>query len=284
MVVLQKGDHLPTVAFVQALLNARRANSIKVDGDFGALTKAAVAQFQTATKCSAPNGNIDANTWNRLCNGTDAIVKDTLDIATPEALDCLEQMKKNNINPIVIGAMSNSIAQLITNIIQDTPRKKLVLLRFYGHGGAGFQNMGTGKERLVIGDIYGVSVTYDGIQTVIQQGSSQSAQLYTNTIRYSTINLQNLEYIKEILQRLKPYFHPYGSIEFHGCQVGRGVDGKSFLNQIADIVGVPASASVISQYVVLVQKFMGAVTTGCPNGSTLKEWSLNLPPYNESLP
>ena len=278
MITVQLGDRLPTVATVQRLLNARRDTAILVDGAFGPITQNAVRDFQRMTHCSTVNGRVDNATWNRLNQGMNFTVHDVIDITDPELLLDLGVIERYNDHPIVFGGMSNAVEQMVNLVISRTPNGSLVLLRFDGHGNQGIQVIGVGRGWI---DIFGTQRPHNERNIPDAQ-----IELYRNTIRYSSVSgsQKNLRYVRDFLSRLRPCFSPYGSIEFHGCRIALGAEGRSFMQEVSDIVGVPATGSLISQDVGTVQRFMGTTFTGCPNGVSLKDWSGSLPELNVSLP
>jgi hypothetical protein len=287
MITVQRGDYLPTVAAVQVLLNARRDIAIPVDGAFGPITQNAVCDFQRMTNCSPVTGRVNNATWNRLNQGVNFIVHDAIDIADPVLLTDLDVIRAYNNHSIVIGGMSNSVEQIINTIIRSTVRGTLILVRFDGHGRSGEQFAGFGLTSIVLTAMFGASVPRNPAETNRRYGvdnANSLRQLFTNTITYSIISRESLAAIREFLSRLRPYFSPYGSIEFHGCRVARGAQGRHFMYEVSDIVGVPASGGLVSQSVGTVQSFEGATFTGCPNGLSLREWATNLPGLNTSLP
>jgi peptidoglycan hydrolase-like protein with peptidoglycan-binding domain len=273
MIELQERDNLPTVAVVQTLLNNKLSLSIPVDGDFGSITKKTIQEYQKTTKCSNPSGNIDFLTWNRLALGMNFKVHDVIDVTDPKFLDDVKNISKYNPHPFVIGGMSNGVEALINMIVNSTAKGSMVLLRFDGHGGDGVQGVSFGRGWV---DVFGV--------TKPAKPSEESIQLFKQTVRYSTINLNDLFLIYDILARLKPCFSPYGSIEFHGCHVAGGVKGKKFIQMVSNIVKVPVTGSLISQSFSASQRFEGPVITACPNGLSLKDWSRNLPEINICIP
>ena len=62
--ILTQGDRGASVRELQALLNAKGA-SLVIDGEFGAVTKAAVVRFQQQNGLTA-DGTVDATTWAAL--------------------------------------------------------------------------------------------------------------------------------------------------------------------------------------------------------------------------
>lgn len=71
MVILQRGDHLPTVAGVQTLLNVHVPSQqrLEVDGAFGPLTEEAAKWFQREIMHARPTGIINGEVWRVLSQG-----------------------------------------------------------------------------------------------------------------------------------------------------------------------------------------------------------------------
>jgi hypothetical protein len=276
MINVRLGDQLPTVATVQTLLNARRNTPILVDGSFGPITQNAVRDFQRMTQCSIISGRVDNATWHRLNQGMNLAVEDVIDITDPLLLQDLKALQSFRCSITVMGGMSNAVEQAISLIVNKVPQGSLVLLRFNGHGNNGRQVVGAGRGWV---DMFGTPQPHDPRK--IKPWQATAIQQIKD---YSLISLKGLRYIKDFLSLLKPCFSPYGSIEFHGCSIAGGVDGKPFLKSVSQIVGVPAVGSLIKQHTGNVGRFEGTTFTGCPNDISLKEWSANLPILNMSLP
>lgn len=88
------------------------------------------------------------------------------------------------------------------------------------------------------------------------------------------------------LSLLRPLFHPCGSVEFHGCQVGGRQVGRTMLRKFADIVGVPAVGARTRQMTADAVRFRGPVEVVCPFGVSLRQWAKSLrairsSPFNE---
>jgi peptidoglycan hydrolase-like protein with peptidoglycan-binding domain len=276
MLDIRIGDFLPTVAVVQTLLNARLEMStpITVDGAFGISTENAVKNFQRKTNCSDIDGIVGTATWNRLSQGMGFTVKDVIDVTDPDLAYDEVITRKYNPNPIIIGGMSNAVEHVINLIVNSTPNGSLLLIRFDGHGNAGVQGVGIGTTDIVLTAIYGKNKPSN-----MKDIDERNTELFRNTIIFSTISVKNLKF----LARLRPCFSPYGSIEFHGCEVAKYEKGRSFMKEVSKITGVPASGSLYTQQVGQIRRFIGQTYTGCPNGLSLKEWSAALPSINMSF-
>ncbi|HTU62269.1 MAG TPA: hypothetical protein VMF89_27610, partial [Polyangiales bacterium] len=78
------------------------------------------------------------------------------------------------------------------------------------------------------------------------------------------------------LSLLRPLFHPSGSVEFHGCQVGGRQVGRNMLQKFADIVGVPAVGARTRQLTSDAVRFSGQVEIACPAGVSMRHWAKHL--------
>jgi hypothetical protein len=276
MINVRIGDQLPTVAIVQILLNARRDKPIVVDGAFGSKTQRAVRDFQRKTGCSTVSGHVDNATWKRLNQGMNLGVEDVIDVTDPLLLTDLKALQSFNSSITVMGGSSNAVEGAITLIVHKAHNGSLVLLRFNGHGNHGRQVVGAGRGWV---DMFGTPKPKDPKKITPYQASA-----IQDMMNYSLISYKGLKYIKDYLARLKPCFSPYGSIEFHGCSIAGGADGKPFLRAISQIVGVPATGSFTKQHTGHVGRFEGTTFTGCPNEISLEDWAASLPELNMSLP
>lgn len=121
----------------------------------------------------------------------------------------------------------------------------MVLLRFHGHGTRGIQGLTDGKEIEV----------------------------------YSEFNRRVLDTMVGVVARLRSVFHPFGSAELHGCQVGAGSAGDRLLQGLCTAWGVPVSAGVRDQEGgdFRTFRFEGPTVTACPHGVGLKAWASALP-------
>jgi hypothetical protein len=100
-------------------------------------------------------------------------------------------------------------------------------------------------------------------------------------IERADIALQNLREIRPVLARLRPIFGPYGCVQFMHCETGGGPNGRRMLQQVADILGVPASAGVQTQYGggTKTFRFEGPTFTAVPGGGSLATWCRELPNF-----
>lgn len=244
---LQYGDKLPAVGVIQKLLNQTRA-TLTVDGIYGSRTRAAVIDFQRLCRLS-PDGVVGENTWPRIrANGLLPVV-DCIDVFDP-SLSKLEakDIRRAGGNPVVIGGMCNGVERAVSHILSKS--QNIFLLRFHGHGTRGVASISTGH-----------------------------GELDPDMIHRGDISLSNLEDIRFIIARLRGVFGPYGCVQFMHCQTGGGVKGKILLRKIADILGVPVSAGVLTQYGggLRTFRFEGETRTEVPRGGSLRSWCSKLP-------
>jgi hypothetical protein len=280
MIFLQRGDRLPTVALIQIILNTKYGGTIKVDGSFGPQTELGIRQFQHATNCSVSSGKMDNATWRRLNRWSNLTVADTIDLCDPQLLASLDEALEYNNNILAIGCMSNGVSGAINLILDNSRPGSVALLRIIGHGTDAIQAVGIGRG---IADLFGEEYAIKGHPKKL---SAEQAEISKQVHRYSTMSgsTKGLKYVKNYIARLKPIFSPYGSIEFHGCHVGRGKEGKDFLQDVSDLLGVPVSASTATQKTGHNKRFRGPIVSAFPGGGDLQRWAASLPSLNMSFP
>lgn len=291
MIHLRQHDSTPTVAACQAILNAHRASPtpLVVDGSFGPRTREAVQRFQASVGVPA-NGEINPATWQRLSVNARLHVRDILDITDPLLHQERPILRDAGARVIEFGGGSNAVAWVVPAIAgSGVEPGRLLLLRFQGHGNRGSQVVGYGT---------GCHVLFDAVRRTPGQmpdlhrcapdqldwtgrDRAQEVAAVMDVMSRSGISNRSLS-LPDVVAALRPlrnYFSRYGSIEFHGCQVGRGTEGISFLRQITRILGVPASAAQRRQHVDNCIRFEGPVTTVYPDGASLREWASSLPSF-----
>jgi hypothetical protein len=279
MVSLEHGDSGPLIVALQVLLN-RRGAGLTVDGHFGRWTRSAVVYFQKRYKIGE-RGVVGTKTWRKLLEGTGLKVVNALDVTDEEMLlsDCArlkregvvregkvpggtavcvgsqqkEDIVKAGGKPIEVrGPISNGVQHVVQEIIHDAGRPgSIVLLRFYGHGGAGYLIIGAGT----------------GGQCDRQGGRIMPTE------QFSAISMKNLHMLVPILSLLRDYFAPFGSVEMHNCSVGKGRKGEALLNELAELWGVPVTAGRIDQANVETFHLEGPVYTAYPGRDTPASWA-----------
>jgi hypothetical protein len=247
--LLREWDNLPAVGVLQRLLNRSGAN-LEVDGIYGPRTKAAVQQFQLARHL-ASDGVVGVNTWPRVSAGVTLPIIDCIDVFDP-SLQKLEatDIRRVGGNPFVIGGMGNGAEDAGNQIVGAA--RSAFLLRFHGHGARGAAGISSGH-----GD------------------------LDPKMIHRADIALQNLQQIRPVLMRLGSIFGPYGCVQFMHCETGGGPNGRRMLQQIADLLGVPATAGLHTQYGggTKTFRFEGPTFTAVPGGGSLSAWCAALPSF-----
>lgn len=247
--LLRQWDQLPAVGVLQKLLN-RTGGALTVDGIFGPRTRAAVQQFQRLRGLLV-DGVVGEKTWPRLVAGASNL----------EIIDCIDIFDRSLFNveasdirrvggrTILIGGMSNGVAEAISEICRAAPLGSVFLLRFHGHGSPGVAGVSDGTGAGISGE------------------------------HRSSIHTGNLAQLRPILGRLRFIFGPYGCIQFMHCSTGRGADGRQLLSAIANDLGVPVSAGIQVQYGggLKTFHFEGPTYTAVPAGGTLTAWCGALP-------
>jgi hypothetical protein len=249
MIILRRGDNLPTVAVLQSYLNQQPAVTeyLETDGNFGPKTEGAVLSF-------SGKPFVDYWTWQMTVGGNWQIIdsvdrteyhdpkhaiNDHKDLA-PYRQTLLEQFGMSFGSPVVVDQVKAS-----------GRAGQVVLLRFHGHGSPGHMYLASGRDH---------------------SGSS---------FHY----LYNKKFY-ESLRPLREIFAPFGSVELHGCNVGRGRPGRVLMSGMADALGVPVSAGLGTQYGGSKKtfRFESPTITYCPNGESLKAWSQRVGSASEPGP
>jgi len=120
--------------------------------------------------------------------------------------------------------------------------RRLALVRVYGHGAPGSQNVSAGQAAL--------------------------------DKHVTSLDPVSFQWALPLLIRLRPFFAPWGSMELHGCHVGHGKEGKWLLQTVADAVQVPVTAALWFQEAGRGQwTFDGPTVSTFPYGESLIGWS-----------
>lgn len=138
--------------------------------------------------------------------------------------------------------MSNGVAQMVADIKNALGGEQIDVLRIWGHGGPGLQNVTAGAS-----------------------GDSANAD-------FSGLTAEN--YASVGLDGLSGLFSADGSIELRGCSVGAGDEGKALLTGVASLLNVNVYAGDVTQWTVA---WSPPVSRGTPDGdySTVEGPKLN---------
>jgi hypothetical protein len=245
MIRLRRGNRLPTVAVTQAFLNDRLPveELIAVDGIFGPQTQGAVRQFQESQRVQK-TGEIDYALWSRLVGNRwqviDHVDRTDYDSEEHQILDH-EDLEPFGQTILEQFGMTFGGPTVLRRVVGGARHGKVVLLRFHGHGSPGRMIVASGRR-----------------------GIAGSSFLSTNTVRFD-----------RALRSLRPIFASFGSIELHGCRVGRGSAGRILLTRMANATGAPVTAGKSAQYGgdQSTFQFEGSTRTIAPGGQRLKQWA-----------
>jgi hypothetical protein len=285
MIHLVQGDRYPMVAVVQTLLNTwnLRGNILEVDSVFGRYTRDEVTYFQQQQGIMAI-GEVRQNTWQKLTEIQRLDVRDLVDTSDSLLNQASETLINGGATPLEIGRVSNATASITSRVVSSgIQRGSLVLLRFHGHGNRGSQVIGYGTGCHVFYETFRPTETMPALRECaparVHPSESEAAAVGLTSL-YSGLSNRSLD-VPEIVNTLRPlrdYFSPYGSIEFHGCHVGDGRDGRRFLRRISNLFGVPASGAHTTQHTVDAIRYTGPVQTAYPNEGNLESWARQLTP------
>jgi hypothetical protein len=159
---------------------------------------------------------------------------------------------------IQIGAACNGITQAISDARRATSSGDINALIFYGHGASGVQGVSMGK---------------DG------GGIKEQAAITAETLDDPGFSSQ--------LRALAKNFSSDGVIVLHGCNVAEGEAGKSLLQKLSKITGVPVKGSDWYQ-IVGRSDLSGNILSASPSGTIQEDTRTGLKnlgglPAGESL-
>lgn len=266
MILLRRGDTLPTVVVVQRLLNKTLGSALTVDGTFGGDTQQAVKDFQQKKRLTQ-DGVVGPDTWEFLSNRQNLQILDHVDAAddyfdSPGYAGYQHDLLRVGASPIVSFHQSAGIQGVARRIMATADNGRVILLRFHGHGMAGSMSITRGRG---------------GVEHV----HADSASLFS----------LDWLHIQQYFGPLHSMFHILGSVELHGCNVagevynrGRRVHshgvgvGPYLLQRLSQLFGVPVTASPDSQYSHgnQILPFEGETITFCPDGcADIASWAQN---------
>ena len=257
--LLQQGDLLPNVAVLQKLLNAS-GGALRVDGQYGRRTEAAVRDFQVEHRLALGAG-VDEATWARLTQSRRLPIVDCVDVLDPKIYDQrVSALRDVGAQPILTGGMQRGIQSLLSRL--NSVGGEICLLRISGHGGSGEQHISFGGGGYITLDPRTGKRTkhywqgpFDGV------GLRTEAQL-------------------ELFAPVRHHLGAFGIIELHGCKVASGLHGRRFVKLCARKLGVPVSASSGSQNMMQPFSLTGRVVTMYPDDGGLAAWCARLPDFS----
>jgi hypothetical protein len=237
------------VASAQILLKQFVDPGVNVTGRFDISTRNAILKM--ANRLYQPNGNsITGPTWLFLLQKSKLKVIDVIDGADPAQVSTISaiqmtQTAYSGAHMIVTGPQTNSIRDVVNEIVKFGGPFSIVLLRFHGHGASGYQ---------------GVSC-----------GTMYSPQ------EMNAINIDFLKDMSSDLIKIGPCLAHFGSVELHGCETGSGPKGSQLLQELAKLWGVPVSAGTGKQTSggmgSSTFRFEGQPVIKTPSGISLEGWA-----------
>jgi hypothetical protein len=250
MLQVAPGENSARVVALQILLNRSKAIAPKLttDGDFGDKTRAAVDLYRDKEmRTSGPKGVADPALWRFLLARAELQVIDAVDVTDPLLLETAVPELSKWSDPIVLGAMSNGVAQLVREVrARVKGNRSLMMLRLHGHGSAGLHAVSHGSRRVM-----------PGVDPFLAQ---------------SVISVDIIPVLLPLLRQLEPLFHDFGFVELHSCHVAEGARGASFVRQLALAVQAPVRAAHNIQQAQDVFTLTGPTSTGFPGSGGLKDW------------
>lgn len=253
MLWLERGDRLPTVAWLQNALNADPAVVVKhtVDGDYGKQTYEAVKRFQKRHDLPV-DGVAGPRTCEEILKLTDHqivnFVDDSDSIWFPRkggtfgqhALCCIMKMGGD----LILSIPNQDGRQLILNgLARRAAVGKVALLRIYSHGKTAQQNLTLGR-----GGYHGQQGGHWDFRKMKFVGGKKVNVLFSGEDG-GAMNSENMSEAMIFMSKLSRYFAPLGSLELHGCKTARGRKGQSFIARLALAGGIPVTGAIPQNFV-----------------------------------
>jgi peptidoglycan hydrolase-like protein with peptidoglycan-binding domain len=255
MMLINEGEQSARVVALQILLNRKNKNRVVTDGTFGPLTSGAIDQVRGLLGISTgPKGIADPGLCRLLVENAGLQWIDSVDVTDPSIVGDVEVPLSKWTTPIVLGGMSSGVAHLVKQIQTRASKNKLMMLRLHGHGAPGIVAVSHGSRHL-----YTVEEKKNPFLDPFQ------AQ--------SVISLDLMRTIKPLLEQLAPLFNNFGFVELHSCRVGLGPNGATFVQQLANVLGVPVRAALSKQDTQGIFTLTGETLTAFPNGGRLLDWA-----------
>ena len=260
MLIVQRGDHAPSVVLLQILLN-RRGAGLKVDGSFGPKTEQAVKDFQSSFPMSlSPLGVASEGLWTELFRGTGLHVVDAYDLGEPRGETGARIAESAGSVTLRTGAMCNGVESVIQRAVgQAGGPGSTALMRIWGHG-----NLGRWLT-FSVGEVVDLAQEDPAAYAAVRQEYR------------SYIDPSHFDVMAGVLRPLRAVFAPFGSFEAHGCSLGSVPRTRDLLRRLANLWGVPVTVGMglqpIPRRAATAFRFSGRTYTAYPNHGDLRSWA-----------
>jgi len=253
MLFVKQGERGPRVVALQILLNRHKPQGIllDVDGAYGDRTAKSVQAYQAdEMRISGRADIVSVPMWLHLLGRHSLQVIEAVDVGDPDLLDSIVPVLSDFTDPIVTGAMSNGLNQVMIEIrARARGDASVMLVRFHGHGAPGITAVSFGKRKL-----------FPGVNPFKE---------------LSALNSDVIRVLRPALEGMAPLLCDFGFIELHACKVARGPSGIAFLRDLASIWKAPVTAGTGSQSAEGKNNFIlkGELVTAFPGNVDLKTWA-----------
>ncbi|MES3033807.1 MAG: peptidoglycan-binding protein [Gemmatimonadota bacterium] len=256
--LLRLGDLLPSVVVLQKLLNASGAG-LRVDGQYGPKTEAAVRDFQGAHRLMRGAG-VDEATWARLTQSRRLPIVDCIDVLDAKIYEQrVPVLHQAGVQPLLTGGMQRGIQSLLSRLREVG--NDIFLLRIVGHGGPGMQAISFGAG---------------GYITIDPRTGKKEKHYWQGP--FDGVGLKTEAQI-ELFAPVRNSLSQFGTIEMYGCRVASGAMGRRFVKLCARRLGVPVTASRDKQKMGSAFRLSGSVVTMYPGDGGLEGWVASLPDF-----
>lgn len=148
-------------------------------------------------------------------------IYDVINIAEPNLMFLVREMREMDIAPIQIPTLSNGVDYMVNELVNRVAKMGTIdLLRIHGHGGPGIQTISCGLNLI-------------------------KKELPTSRSILSTYNFERL---RAVLTRLNGCFAPDARVWLMGCEVGAERQGWELVHKLSSLWRVAVTAGVPLQY------------------------------------
>ena len=146
---------------------------------------------------------------------------------------------------------------LSTVLLSPIKRGNIDLLRVFGHGADGEQNVGGGFDHVAVeAGTKKPDIAPDADCCIYMVNGALNKRGY--------------------LQTLRGIFSPDGAVQLHGCYAGRGSEGRTLCLELARLWNVPVSAAYGLQFPDRADSYEGMFITATPQGHVYEKGATDL--------
>lgn len=264
--VSAKSPMFTRIILVQALLRYKMYD-VRITGNWDEQTAEAVVKFRTRTGMKA-DGPVEPNVFFNLVNTTHFKLIKSVDASAGEVATVVKaESIKAGISPLMNQRKRGQGVKLaVEQIKKRCVGHRIALLSMHGHGDGGYQ----------------ISIALGDPHSLRSQGRwSEYYDLESDYASY--IDEEHFSTNRNVLESLKPYFAPFGSVEVNSCKIA--LNSPNLLQKLANLWEVPVTGGIDNQSnggnyknyygetINATFNFEGQWWTFCPHNLSFKKWA-----------